>query len=187
MSCVTFCLLAKDRRLTHFTNQVGQPRVLSLCSSRSGTMFISSTRLTMARGTWITENKTFTQCLVRVYDCHGAVLQQSIKVKEHLFVEDVQGFLDTNDYVPGREKDLRKKNMAFFSEKVQKKAASACERLRFAGFIVAKLVGLMVTMNIKAKWKKWRVLTLSVQKSQMSLPPINMVITFQSLWKSMRC
>lgn len=30
-------------------------------------------------------------------------------------------------------------------------------------------------------------LTLSVQKSQMSLPPMNMVITFQSLWKSRRC
>lgn len=50
------------------------------------------------------DNKTFTQCLVCVYD--GEVLQQSIKVKTHLFVEDVQGFLDTNDYVPGREKDL---------------------------------------------------------------------------------
>lgn len=60
----------------------------------------------MARGTWITENKTFTQCLVCVYDCDGEVLQQSIKVKTHLFVEDVQGFLDTNDYVPWREKDL---------------------------------------------------------------------------------
>lgn len=55
----------------------------------------------MARGTWITENKTFTQCLVCVYYCDGEVLQQSIKVKTHLFMEDVQGFLDTNDYVPG--------------------------------------------------------------------------------------
>lgn len=42
---------------TYFTNQVGQPSDGSLCRSRSGTMFNSSTRLTTARGTWTTGAK----------------------------------------------------------------------------------------------------------------------------------
>lgn len=161
MNCITFCPFAQDHWLTYFTNQVGQPRVLSLCSSRSGTMFISSTRLTMARGTWITENKTFTQCLVCVYDCDSEILQYSIKVKTHLLVEDVQGFLDTNDYVPGREKDLWKKKMAFFffQERCNKK--NQHQLLKYWDLQVLLLLrlstsnSLMVTMNIKAKWKKW--------------------------------
>lgn len=41
----------KKEPITDLTNQVGQPRLLSLCTSRRGTMFNSSTRLTMARGT----------------------------------------------------------------------------------------------------------------------------------------
>lgn len=42
-------------------------------------------------------------------------------------------------------------------------------------------VKLKVEQNVKL------VLTLSVQKSHMSFPPTNMVITFQSSLKSMRC
>lgn len=53
---VLFFIL-KQPKFTDFTNQVGQPRVLSLCRSRSGTVFNSSIRLTMARGTWVTQNK----------------------------------------------------------------------------------------------------------------------------------
>lgn len=50
-------LISKQPKFTDFTNQVGQPRDLSLCRSRSGTIFNSSIRLTMARGTWETQHK----------------------------------------------------------------------------------------------------------------------------------
>lgn len=39
--------------ITHPTNQVGHPKEGSLCSSRRGEMYNISTRLTIARGTWM--------------------------------------------------------------------------------------------------------------------------------------
>lgn len=89
--------------LTDLTNQVGHFRVLSLCRSRKGTMSKSSTRLTMARGTWMKQRKV---CKLSVGGY--LILHRS---KSYFSMEDVQSFTDTTDHISGGEENLRETKM----------------------------------------------------------------------------
>lgn len=148
---------------TYFTNQVGQPSSLSLWRPRSGTMFISSTRLTTARGTWTTEGGgTLVGCL---WGCD-------------VINNTVQGTQHTCLWRMSRASWIRR--AMFLGEKKVWKDKNTSERLLEDGLECHK-------PRQEARKNIWKLLTASVQKSQMSLPPMNMVITFQSFWKSTRC
>lgn len=73
-----------EPKITDRTNQVGQPRVLSRCRSRNGTMFNSSTRLTMARGTWIGTKQNGCNLDTTVKYIEVACLYKQSKVQENL-------------------------------------------------------------------------------------------------------
>lgn len=86
-------------------------------------------------------------------------------------MKNVQSLADTTHHVPGWAENLQRRFSLIQSMK----------------WSINHLMSNFTSNNNKESNKYGGSLTESVQKSHMSFPPMNMVITFQSLLKSMRC